>query len=192
MSNPQTLAGQTADQIDVVDNLFITAQKAQKTFEKGATQVDYDRAALAAAWALMQPERNAELSTLAVETTGLGNVTDKITKNHRKTLGLLRDIKNKKTCGVVRELPEKGITEIARPIGVIGAVVPSTNPVATPTNNIINALKCGNAIILSPSPKGAKACEKLLGYIHAEFNKVGIDCNQIGRASCRERVFRAV
>ncbi len=179
MSNPQTLAGQTTDQIDVVDDLFITARKAQKTFEKDATQANYDRAALAAAWALMQPERNVELSALAVETTGLGNVTDKIKKNHRKTLGLLRDIKGKKTCGVIRELPEKGITEIARPIGVIGAVVPSTNPVATPANNIVNALKCGNASILSPSPKGAKACEKLLGYIHAEFNKTGIDCNLV-------------
>ncbi len=167
------------DQTDVVDELFAIARKAQKAFEEGANQARYDRAALAAAWALMQPDRNAELAAMAVETTGLGNVADKITKNHRKTLGLLRDIKGKKTHGVIRELPEKGITEIARPIGVIGAVVPSTNPVATPTNNIVNALKCGNAIILSPSPKGAAACEKLLGYIHDEFDKVGVDRNLV-------------
>ncbi len=51
-------------------------------------------AALAAAWALMQPDRNAELAAMAVATTGLGNVADKITKNHRKTLGLLRDIQH--------------------------------------------------------------------------------------------------
>jgi len=159
----------------IVDDLFVQARKAQKAFEQGATQARYDRAALAVAWALMQPERNAELAEMAVATTGLGNVADKITKNHRKTLGLLRDIKGKKTHGIIRELPEKGITEIARPIGVIGAVVPSTNPLATPTNNIINALKCGNAIILSPSPKGSAACEKLLGYIHAEFDKISVD-----------------
>lgn len=163
------------DQVNLVDELFAVARKAQGTFEEGADQSRYDRAALAAAWALMQPDRNAELAALAVETTGLGNIADKITKNHRKTLGLLRDIKGKKTQGIIGEFPEKGITEIARPIGVIGAVVPSTNPVATPTNNIVNALKCGNAIILSPSPKGATACEKLLGYIHDEFDKVGID-----------------
>ena len=160
---------------EVVDEVFRHARKAQKAFEQDATQERYDRAALAAGWALMQPERNAELAEMAVATTGLGNVADKITKNHRKTLGLLRDIRNKKTHGVIRELPEQGITEIARPIGVIGAVVPSTNPLATPTNNIINALKCGNAIVLSPSPKGAAACEKLLGYIHAEFDKIGLD-----------------
>ena len=158
-----------------VDALIERARKAQERFEAGATQERYDRAALAAAWALMQPDRNEELATMAVETTGLGNVRDKITKNHRKTLGLLRDIRGSKTCGVINDNPDLGITEIARPIGVVGAVVPSTNPVATPTNNIVNALKCGNAIILSPSPKGVAVCEKLLGYIYAEFDKIGVD-----------------
>ena len=135
----------------------------------------YDRAAQAVGWAIMEPARNAELATLAVSSTGLGNVADKITKNHRKTLGLLRDVAQVKTFGIVAEDSEKGLTKIARAIGVIGAVVPSTNPIATPANNIINAVKCGNAIVLSPSPKGVEGCERLLGYIHAEFAKVGIN-----------------
>jgi len=67
------------------------------------------------------------------------------------------------------------VTEIARPIGVVGAVVPSTNPAATPANNIINALKSGNAIVLSPSPKGVASCALLLDYIYAEFDKLGFD-----------------
>ena len=159
----------------IVDDLVARARKAQAEFEKGANQERYDRAALAAAWALMEPARNEELATMAVATTGLGNVKDKIIKNHRKTLGVLRDMKQSKTCGIISDDPATGITEIARPKGVVGAVVPSTNPVATPTNNVVNALKCGNAIILSPSPKGVSVCEKLLGYIHAEFDKVGID-----------------
>ncbi len=159
----------------IVDNLVARARAAQRRFEKGATQERYDMAALAAAWALMQPDRNAELAAMAVETTGLGNVKDKITKNHRKTLGLLRDIRDAKSHGIINDDPVTGITKIARPIGVIGAVVPSTNPVATPANNVINALKCGNAIILSPSPKGAEVCERLLGYIHAEFDKAGLE-----------------
>ena len=161
--------------LEPIDDLVATARRAQAAFERGASQERYDRAALAAAWALMQPARNSELAKLAVETTGLGNVADKITKNHRKTLGLLRDIKGQITQGIVRQIPEKGITEIARPIGVIGAVVPSTNPVATPLNNIVNALKCGNAIILSPSPKGTTCCERLIHYIHAEFDKIKLD-----------------
>lgn len=159
----------------LVDDLVARARKAQKAYEHGATQDRYDKSALAAAWALMEPGRNQELAGMAVETTGLGNVADKIRKNHRKTLGVLRDIKNSRTHGVISDDPATGITEIARPVGVVGAVVPSTNPVATPTNNVVNALKCGNAIILSPSPAGVTVCEKLLGYMHAEFDKIGLD-----------------
>lgn len=163
------------DDIALVDDLLTRARAAQARYETGATQARYDRAAQAAAWALLEPDRNRTLSELAVRTTGLGNVEDKVAKNHRKTLGLMRDIAPVATCGVIAEDPGRGITEIARPIGVIGAVVPSTNPVATPANNIINALKCGNAIVLSPSPKGTEACGKLLDYIHHEFSKAGVD-----------------
>jgi len=158
-----------------VDSVVARARAAQKHYEEGATQHRYDMAALAAAWALMQPDRNEALSIMAVETTGLGNVADKKLKNHRKLLGTLRDIKGQLTTGVISDDKESGITEIARPIGVVGAVVPSTNPAATPTNNVVNALKCGNAIILSPSPAGAKVCEKLVGYIHTELEKLALD-----------------
>ena len=163
------------DDLAVVDQIMARARAAQKTYEAGATQERYDRAAQAAGWAIMEPTRNRALAELAVKTTGLGNVPDKIIKNHRKTLGLMRDIAGVRTCGVISDDPETGITEIARPIGVIGAVVPSTNPAATPANNIINALKCGNAIVLSPSPKGIPSCELLLSYIYAEFDKIGLD-----------------
>lgn len=163
------------DPIAEVELIVARARTAQSAFERSGSQNAYDRAAQAAAWAIMEPSRNRHLAELAVETTGLGNVPDKITKNHRKTLGLMRDIQHAKTQGVVSDDPATGITEIARPIGVIGAVVPSTNPGATPANNIINALKCGNAIVVSPSPKGVPTCEALLGYIHTEFDKLGID-----------------
>jgi sulfoacetaldehyde dehydrogenase len=163
------------DDLAEVEAIVARARAAQMRFESGGSQDRYDRAAQAAAWAIMEPSRNTHLAELAVETTGLGNVPDKITKNHRKTLGLMRDIANAKTHGIISDNAETGITEIARPIGVVGAVVPSTNPAATPANNIINALKCGNAIVLSPSPKGVPACEVLIGYIHAEFDKIGED-----------------
>ena len=156
-----------------VDALVARARAAQAAYAHEPTQERYDRAAFAAAWALMEPARNRELAEMAVATTGLGNVADKVTKNHRKTLGLLRDIRHATTCGVIEEA--RGITRIARPAGVVGAVVPSTNPVATPTNNVINALKTGNAVILSPSPKGVEVCERLVGYIHDELRKIGAD-----------------
>ena len=165
----------TVDEQAQVDALVARARKAQECYAKGADQTRFDQAALAAAWAIMQPDRNRELSKQAVELTGLGNVRDKITKNHRKTLGLLRDIQHVQSVGVIHQDDESGITDIARPIGVVGAVIPSTNPAATPANNVINALKCGNAIILSPSPKGVEVCKQLLAFIYAEFDKIGLE-----------------
>ncbi|KMW57244.1 Aldehyde dehydrogenase [Candidatus Rhodobacter oscarellae] len=164
-----------SDPIAELDVIIAASRAAQARYEAGGSQARYDRAAQAAAWAIMQPERNAELAKLAVETTGLGNVPDKIIKNHRKTLGLMRDIQSAATYGVIRDDAESGITEIARAMGVIGAIVPSTNPAATPANNIINALKCGNSIVVAPSPKGVACCERLIAFIHAEFAKIGED-----------------
>jgi sulfoacetaldehyde dehydrogenase len=160
---------------DIIDAIVARARAAQAAYEADGSQARYDRASQAVAWAIMEPARNKELAELAVQTTGLGNVADKITKNHRKTLGLMRDIKAAKTFGVIADDSATGITEIARAKGVVAAIVPSTNPAATPANNIINALKCGNAIVVAPSPKGIACAERLLEMIHAEFAKIGED-----------------
>ena len=121
----------------------------------------------------MKPENNRLLAETAVRDSGLGNAADKIAKNHRKTLGLLRDLAGVKTLGVIAEYPEKGLVEIARPAGVVAALTPSTNPGATPANQIINCVKCRNAIILAPSPKGYSTVRKLLEYVHAALARVG-------------------
>ena len=157
---------------EAVARLIARARAAQAGFERWP-QERVDEVALACGWAIMKPENNRQLAELAVRDTGLGNVEDKIAKNHRKTLGQLRDIAGVRTVGVIAEYPDRGITEIARPVGVVAAITPSTNPGATPANQIINALKCGNAIILAPSPKGHSTCEKLLEFVHAELAKVG-------------------
>ena len=157
---------------DLVAALVKRARAAQREFARWP-QARVDEAALACGWAIMKPENNRRLAETAVRDSGLGNVEDKVQKNHRKTLGLLRDIAGVKTVGVVAEYPEKGLTEIARPVGVVASIVPSTNPGATPANQVINAVKCGNAIILAPSPKGYSTCEMLLGFMHAELAKVG-------------------
>ncbi|WP_322031342.1 acylating sulfoacetaldehyde dehydrogenase [Paraburkholderia sp. J76] len=154
--------------------LVARARAAQQAFEF-AGQPTLDTAAAAAAWAIMEPGRNRELAERAVRDTGLGNADDKFRKNYRKTLGLLRDLHGKKTSGVIAQDEAKGIVEIARAVGVVAAITPSTNPAATPANNIVNALKCGNAVIVAPSPKGYGACEALIGFIHAQFAKAGLD-----------------
>ena len=157
---------------DTVAELISRARVAQAVFQS-YSQAQLDEVATAAGWAIMEPARNRALAELAVQDTGLGNVADKITKNHRKTLGLMRDLVGARTTGVIADHPDTGITEIARPVGVVAAVVPSTNPGATPANNIINALKCGNAVILSPSPKGHSTSAMLVAYMHAELQRVG-------------------
>jgi sulfoacetaldehyde dehydrogenase len=155
-----------------VGELVRRARAAQKIYAR-YNQQQLDETVTAVGWAIMEPSRNRTLAEIAVRDTGLGVVADKVLKNHRKTLGLLRDLQGAVSTGVLEEYPEKGIVEIARPVGVVAAVVPSTNPGATPANNIINALKCGNAIILSPSPKGYSTSAKLLEYIHEEFRRIG-------------------
>jgi sulfoacetaldehyde dehydrogenase len=165
-----TKAGETAS--TTVAGLVSRARAAQKIFER-SNQEQLDGAATAAGWAIMNPAHNRALADLAVKDTGLGVAADKIVKNHRKTLGLLRDLKGARTTGVIAEHPERGITEIARPAGVVAAVVPSTNPAATPANNIINALKCGNAVIVAPSPKGYSTCALLLQYVNDELKRIG-------------------
>jgi len=157
-----------------VADLVARARRAQQAIAN-VTQAQADDLALACGWAIMEPARNRALAEMAVRDTGLGNVDDKILKNHRKTLGLLRDLQAARTVGVVAEFPERGLIEFARPVGVVAAITPSTNPGATPANKIINALKCRNAVIVAPSPKGAGTCAALLGYIHDELERVGLE-----------------
>ena len=160
--------------VSPVADLVRRARAAQAEYARWP-QARVDEAALACGWAIMKPENNRALAEAAVRDSGLGNVEDKFAKNYRKTLGLLRDIAGVKTVGVIAEHPEQGIIEIARPVGVVAAITPSTNPGATPANQIINALKCGNAIILAPSPKAWRTCSLLLEFIHGEFKKIHAD-----------------
>jgi sulfoacetaldehyde dehydrogenase len=157
---------------DAVAGLVARARTAQRAID-GWSQAQIDELVTAAGWAIVEPARNRALAERAVRDTGLGNVADKIAKNRRKTMGLLRDLRGAKSVGVIAEEPDKGLIEIARPVGVVAAITPSTNPAATPANNILNALKGRNAIVLAPSPKGAGTLALLLEYVHAELGRVG-------------------
>ena len=152
--------------------LVARARAAQRVYETW-TQAQVDAAVAAAGWAICEPSRNRALAELAVAATGIGNVDDKERKNHRKTLGLLRDLRGARSVGVISEDALTGIVEIARPVGVVCAITPSTNPAATPANKIINALKARNAVIVAPSPKGWSTCAKLVEFIDEQLRKVG-------------------
>ena len=163
---------------EIIQSLLHKAKEAQKKFEK-YNQEQVDEVVTAVAWALCNPSTNKLISNLAVDSTGLGNAEDKISKNKRKTLGLLRDLKGVKTVGVISEDKQKGIIEIAKPVGIVGAVTPSTNPAATPVNNILNAVKGRNSIIISPSPTGLKVFKELLSYINKELEKIDAPKNLV-------------
>src|SRR5258708_19070573 len=162
----------TSDAAAIVGALIARAGAAQAAFD-AATQEEVDEVVTAVGWAIVDPEHNRALAEVSVRDTGLGNVDDKIAKNRRKTMGLLRDLAGAKTVGVIAEDRARGLIEIARPVGVVAAITPSTNPGATPANNIVNALKCRNAIVLAPSPKGASTLTLLLQFVHAEFDRIG-------------------
>ena len=168
---------------EIVKTLVQKAKQAQSIFEN-FNQNQVDEVITAVAWTLCKPSNNKKISNLAVSETGLGNPEDKILKNRRKTLGLLRDLKNIQTVGVINENKEKGIIEIAKPVGVVAAVTPSTNPAATPINNIINALKGRNSIIVSPSPAGSKVFKDLLILINNELKKIGAPKDLIQTFDC--------
>jgi len=157
---------------DVVAGLVSKARAAQIEYAK-YTQEQVDEVVTAVAWTIFEGDNNSRLSKQAVADTGLGRVEDKELKNYRKTLGLLHDLKHAKSVGVIAEYPEKGLIEIARPVGVVAAVVPSTNPVATPYNKVINSLKGGNAVILAPSPKGASVADEVVALMRGALVSIG-------------------
>lgn len=169
---PAVAATVVAREDTIVAALIARARAAQREYEQWS-QDAVDETVTAAAWAIVAPQRNRALAELAVAATGLGNVADKIAKNRRKTMGLLRDLKGAKSVGIIHSDPDRGLVEIARPVGIVAAITPSTNPGATPANNIINALKGRNAIILAPSPKGQSTLTLLLEFMHAELDRVG-------------------
>ncbi|MFZ9298224.1 MAG: acylating sulfoacetaldehyde dehydrogenase [Hylemonella sp.] len=163
---------QTEEIAATIGQLLSRARAAQG-IANNFDQIRVDELVAAAGWAIIEPARNRELAELAVADTGIGNVEDKVRKNYRKTFGLLRDLQGAKSVGVIAEDPAKGLTEIARPVGVVCAVTPSTNPAATPANKIINALKGRNAVIVAPSPKGWATSQRLIEFIHAQFDRIG-------------------
>ena len=129
-------------------------RKAQREFSKfNQEQVDeiFRQAALAA------NHNRIKLAKMAVEETGMGIVEDKVIKNNFAAEYIYNQYKNLKTCGVLEEDKTNGITKIAEPIGVIAAIVPTTNPTSTAIFKCLIALKTRNAIIISPHPRAKKA-----------------------------------
>jgi len=144
-----------------------------REIERGG-QARIDEAVTALAWSLYKPENARRLAEIAVEVTGIGEVESKVIKNQRKTFGTLRDLLRVKSTGIIEQVPEKGLIKYAKPVGVVAAITPSTNPSATPVNKAMMALKGGNAIIIAPPPTAWGASKPTVDLMRAELKKIGL------------------
>ena len=157
----------------VVDELVRRGRAAMAAFAD-AHQACVDEAVTALAWSLYNPAHAKELAELAVKDTLLGNVPDKIIKKQRKTFGTLRDLLRVKSVGIIEEDSKLGIVKYAKPVGLVCAITPSTNPGATPVNKAMMAIKGRNAVIIAASPAGLKTTGKTVNYMRAELKKIGL------------------
>ena len=145
---------QVVDSVEKLEAALATVRAAQKKFAE-YTQEQVDAIFFAAATAANQ--QRIPLAKMAVAETGMGVVEDKVIKNHYAAEYIYNAYKHVKTCGVIEEDKAYGIKKIAEPVGVIGAVIPTTNPTSTAIFKTLIALKTRNGIIISPHPR-AKAC----------------------------------
>ena len=155
-------AQQIADTPEVkeIAALVARARVAQAQIEH-YTQEQVDRLIRGMVWAVAKEERAEVIARHAVDESQLGNFDGKFFKIFRKTRAALLDIIDDKSVGIIEELPERNIVKIAKPVGVIGALAPSTNPEATPVIKAICAVKGRNAIIITPHPR-AKISNKMI------------------------------
>jgi acetaldehyde dehydrogenase (acetylating) len=156
------------------------ASEAQKKFAAfSQEQID----AVVEACADAATAAGEQLARVAVEETGFGNVPDKILKNRLASVDVPRAIRGMKTVGILREDREKGIIEIGEPVGVVAAVIPSTNPTSTTIYKTLISLKARNAVVLSPHPTAMRCiCETVAVLTRASL-KMGapeglIECLQ--------------
>ena len=142
------------DTVEKLEKALAELKKAQKIFA-AYTQEQVDKIFMAAASAANRAR--ITLAKMAVEETGMGVVEDKVIKNHYAAEYIYNAYKNVKTCGVIEEDKAFGIKKIAEPVGVIAAVIPTTNPTSTAIFKTLMALKTRNGIMISPHPR-AKKC----------------------------------
>ncbi len=148
------------------------ARAAQAQIEN-YTQEQVDELITAMVYAVARDDRAEEIARFTVEESQLGNYEGKYLKIHRKTRATLMDIINDKSVGVIEELPERNIVKIAKPVGVIGALSPSTNPEATPVIKAISAVKGRNAIIIAPHPRAKLTNKMICDYMREAIVKMG-------------------
>ncbi len=138
------------DSVEALEKALVKVRAAQKIYST-YTQEQVDKIFLAAA--IAANKARITLAKMAVEETGMGVVEDKVIKNNYAAEHIYNAYRNVKTCGVIEEDKAYGVTKIAEPVGIVAAVIPTTNPTSTAIFKCLLALKTRNAIVISPHPR---------------------------------------
>ena len=164
------------DSQEYINGYIERARIAQKEFEK-MSQEQVDRAVQIIGKVVYD---NAQyFAEIAVEETGMGNVEDKYAKNRQKAGIVWNNLKGKKSRGILETDETTGITTVAKPMGVVAALTPCTNPIVTPMSNSMFALKCGNAIVITPHHKSVKCSTKVVEMMNDALAAEGYPENLI-------------
>ncbi len=156
-----------------IAHLMSRARKAQSIIE-GFSQEQVDTLAAAITWEIVTDEAIVdELSKFSLDECRLGDFASKKVKVQEKCRGVYYDVKHAKTVGIVEEMPERGLVRIAKPVGVVGSLVPSTQAEMHPIIQAIFGVKARDSIIFSPHPRGKKTTKKTVDLIRAVMKKYG-------------------
>lgn len=145
------------------------------------TQDQVDELCTAVAWAVARNDRAEALAKLAVDEGGFGNYQDKVTKINKRVLGVLADMRSVRTVGVVEEDPARGLVKLAKPVGVVAALIPTTGPDATPPVKALFALKGRNAIIMAPHPRTKDTTAAVVDFMREACTEVGAPADLVQR-----------
>ncbi|WP_156680231.1 aldehyde dehydrogenase family protein [Sphingomonas profundi] len=157
---------------DEIAALVARSRKAQQAIE-GYTQEQVDALIRAMVWSVAREDVAKKIAQFTVEETQLGNYDGKYLKIFRKTRATLMDIIDDRSVGVLEEDHERNLIKIAKPVGVIGALSPSTNPEATPVIKAISAVKGRNSIIVAPHPRAKLTNKMICDYMRAALKDLG-------------------
>jgi len=178
--NPSAQNEEAAANRALIADYMSRARAAQKIAATWS-QERVDEVCVAVGWSVYSDENIRILAESAVAETGMGRVADKITKHKNKVMGVLRDIQGVRTVGLMEIDQVRGLRKYAKPVGVVGALAPVTNPTATPASNGLSILKGANAVIFAPHPKAKKSTTLACAYMRDALRKVGapIDLVQV-------------
>ncbi|MCX7024161.1 MAG: aldehyde dehydrogenase family protein [Spirochaetes bacterium] len=152
---------------------LVAKARAAQAFAATWDQARVDEACLAVAWSVYKDGNIEVLARAAVDETGMGVYEDKLTKHRNKVMGVLRDICGARSVGLMETDEARGIRKYAKPVGVVGALAPVTNPTATPASNGLSILKGRNAVIFAPHPKAKHSTALACSYMRAALEKIG-------------------